>query len=83
MKKTVEMFFCDVCGRQTEVHNVNYPVIFHTEEMEGRTVDPHIIHQKIDMCRECLSKTLMLDGYGSNGLNRYSFRQPVKDGDNE
>ena len=37
MKKTIEKYFCDICGTEAECDNlkkINYPVIFHTEKTE-------------------------------------------------
>ena len=43
MKKTVEHFFCDICGKEEkDVKHLNYPVIFQTEQTEGRSVEPYI-----------------------------------------
>lgn len=75
MKKVIEQHFCDVCGKQAEVKSLNYPVIFHTEQTEGRSVEPYIAQTKIDMCQDCIQKALMLDGYGAQGYNRYSVRE--------
>ena len=74
MKKTIEQYFCDVCGKQAEVQKVNYPVIFHTEQDEGRPVKPYISQKMIDMGQDCLHKTLVLHGDGAKGNNHYFIR---------
>lgn len=80
-KKTIEQYFCDICGKQADVINVNYPVIFHTEQDEGRSVKPYISQEKLDMCQECLLKTLAIDGSGAQGANKYTLRNLKKGGE--
>lgn len=74
MKKTETRYFCDVCKkevRQAEIHDIKYPVIFHTEQTEGRSVEPYISHEQIEVCKECISKICLLQGQGAQGHNDY------------
>lgn len=75
MKKIIERTYCDICNKETEVERIKYPVIFHTEQNEGRWSKPYISNEAIDVCKECLSKILMLDGWGGQGNNEYKIRQ--------
>lgn len=74
MKKTIEQYFCDVCGVQADVQKINYPVVFHTEQTEERYTEPYISQKMIDVCGECLNAILRLDGWGSQGYNNYKKR---------
>ena len=74
-KKTIEQYFCDICKKEAEVIAVKYPVIFHTEQDEGRSVKPYVSPQTIDMCQECLHKALVVHGYGAQGFNHYEIRE--------
>ena len=74
MKKTVEHYFCDICGKETTVIPVSYPVIFHTEQTEGRSVDPYIDQTKLDICEECAEKAFKIHAIGAQGYNKYEIR---------
>ena len=45
---------CDICEKETSNGlNINYPVIWFTEETEGRSTSHYISNEKkIDVCRE-------------------------------
>ena len=75
MKKTIEQYFCDVCNSQEDIVNVEYPVIFHTDQTEGRIREPYISYVKIDLCKECRNKLLRLDAWGAMGHNSYKIRE--------
>jgi hypothetical protein len=77
MKKTVEQFFCDVCKKEASTISVNYPVIFHTDQTEGRGCAPYISQEKLDICTECGKRLLILDGWGAQGCNKYEVKQDV------
>ena len=36
MKKTIEYTICDICGKEADTENINYPVLFTTDQTEGR-----------------------------------------------
>lgn len=73
MKKIVEKYFCDICGADLSlpIMSVSYPVIFHTEQDEGRNTDPYISQQKLDICESCKTKILKLNGWGAQGHNKF------------
>lgn len=74
MKKVSEIFICDVCKKEdAKMQSINYPVLFTTEQTEGRPVKPYISQQKIDVCEECLSKIIKLQGNGAQGFNNYEI----------
>ena len=79
MKVTITKCICDVCKKEVEkVTEVNYPVIFHTEQTEGRSCSQYISKEKLDLCDECAEKVLVLHGWGAQGLNEYSIQKPPK-----
>lgn len=73
-EKIIKQTFCDICKNEAEVQSIKYPVIFHTEQDEGRTVKPYVSYETIDMCQECLHKALVIQGYGAQGVNHYEIR---------
>lgn len=78
MKKTIEKYYCDICGKEIECANlkkITYPVIFHTEQTEGRYCEPYISHQKIEICGECLEQICKLSAVGAQGYNKYEIRK--------
>ncbi|RJE47688.1 hypothetical protein A7K50_03305 [Dehalobacter sp. MCB1] len=76
MKTTVTKISCDVCKVEilTTPKTIKYPVIFHTDQTEGRYSKPYISIENIDICEDCANKILMLDGWGAQGLNEYKIR---------
>lgn len=79
MKVTITKCICDVCKREVEkVTEVVYPVIFHTEQTEGRSCSPYISKEKLDLCEGCADKVLVLHGWGAQGVNHYSIETEVE-----
>jgi len=61
--------FCDICGKETDTITVNYPVIeYGRDNNEPKT---YIQQIALDMCQNCLSKTLMVE---SNKTERGKIR---------
>ena len=50
---------------------VNYPVLFLTEQTEGRSVKPYISNQELDMCADCIRINISISGTGAMGYNEY------------
>lgn len=73
MKKQIEICTCDICHKECDVLEVTYPVMFTTEQTEGRSVKPYISYEKIDMCAECLKKAINIKGAGAMGYNEYEI----------
>ena len=82
MRLVIEKCICDICKKEVErITTVNYPVIFHTEQTEGRSCSPYISKEKLDLCDECAERVLMLDGWGAQGVNSYDIRKQQKEGE--
>ena len=74
MRKTIEKFFCDICKAECEsVEEINYPVVFYTEQTEGRYCEPYISNTKIDVCNTCCGKILKISATGAQGYNNYEL----------
>lgn len=74
MKKVTEVYICDICGEEKiEVQTINYPVLFITEQTEGRSTDSYISQQNIDVCKMCLGKVVKIQGEGAMGYNNYKI----------
>lgn len=74
MKKTIEKFYCDVCGAECkDIKQINYPVVFYTDQTEGRSCNPYISNEKIDVCDNCCKQILKVSGRGAQGVNEYAL----------
>lgn len=77
-----ETYFCDIkdCGHQivTNRKKISLHVIFHTEQTEGRGIDPYLSPEQLDLCDECYSRVLngvAIHGSGAMGYNEYYFEE--------
>lgn len=68
IKKTI---ICDCCKLEKPTQKVKYPVLFLTEQTEGRSVKPYLSYQDLDMCKECIQTTITISGTGAMGYNEY------------
>lgn len=68
IKKTI---ICDCCKLEKPTQKIKYPVLFLTEQTEGRSVKPYISYQDLDMCKECIQTTITISGTGAMGYNEY------------
>lgn len=76
MKTNVVKVTCDLCSKETkEYTEVNYPVLFFTEQNEGRATTPYISQQKMDLCPSCLDKAVVIHGRGAQGWNKYTTKR--------
>ncbi len=75
MKRTVEISICDICKEEKDTAVINYPVIFYTDQCEGRCCEPYISQEKIDVCKDCKNKICLLNGWGAQGHNEYKVRK--------
>ena len=74
MKKVDIRMYCDICGEESlNTKKINYPVVFYTDQTEGRSCNPYISQETLDICESCRDKVLRLKGYGAQGLNNYSI----------
>lgn len=75
MSKEIKTIYkCDLCGKETITASITYPVIFHTEQTEGRSVKPYISKQNLDVCNDCCDKICMIDANGAQGHNFYTIK---------
>ena len=68
IKKTI---ICDCCKLEKPTQKVKYPVLFLTEQTEGRSVKPYISYQDLDMCKDCMKVNITIAGTGAMGYNEY------------
>lgn len=57
--------------------SLTLPVVFLTEQNEGRSSKPYFDNAKIDVCPECYKRLLEeypITGYGAQGYNTYKWR---------
>lgn len=73
VKKTV---ICDCCKLEKPTMKVKYPVLFLTEQTEGRNVDPYISYHDLDLCAECIRENVGICGVGAQGYNEYQGISP-------
>lgn len=77
----VEVFKCDVCKNELKNYTSglkkNVPVIFLTDDTEGKSCEPYLVFEKLDICDECYTKMLkyssILNATGAQGHNDYFF----------
>lgn len=71
-----DTYVCDICGVEfTERRLVNVPVVWKTEQTEGRPCEPYYGVELLDLCEECADRVFVVEAAGAQGLNRYSFRK--------
>ena len=71
IRKTI---ICDCCKLEKPTQKIKYPVLFLTEQTEGRSVSPYISYENIDLCQECIQNSICIRGVGAQGYNEY---QPI------
>ena len=81
MKKTITVLTCDICKNAQNdsiiQEDKTIPIIFTTEQTEGRGCDPYLSSFTLDICDTCMDIILKGNipfGSGAQGHNRYSFR---------
>jgi len=73
-------YICDICaasGREGMFTEINIPLVFYTEQTEGKGVAPYISNKKMEICQQCEHKlidTLPIIAYGAQGYNEYKWR---------
>lgn len=73
MKKIEEKYYCDLCKKNSQVLNIKYPVLFLTDQNDGKCSRPYISYNKIDLCEDCLKKVIVIKGSGAMGFNEYKL----------
>jgi hypothetical protein len=70
---------CDVCKSSKEVEeNADLQVIFTTDQTEGRSRDPYLSRQSMDLCAACRAKIVKgnyVFAHGAMGNNTYYFKE--------
>lgn len=64
---TTEIVKCDICGVESDCKTISYPVLFVTEQTEGKPCVPYISQEKIDVCPDCMCKIIKVTAYGAQG----------------
>ena len=79
MIKTQEVFYCDVCDEIVQEKDFNkqimLPVLFSTDQTTGEASTPYLDYKKIDVCRKCLKKVLILQGEGTTDNFKVNFKK--------
>jgi hypothetical protein len=76
MKK--EITYCDVCEKEAKITTKLVSVIFTTDQTEGRSCQPYLVTDRIDICKDCDKKILdgnFLYAHGAQGHNTYYFKE--------
>lgn len=76
--KTIRVV-CDIkeCDKEAFKVNLTIPVKFMTEQTEGRSTDPHISEETLDLCEDHYQtyfNSLSITGYGAQGNNSYYLK---------
>ena len=79
--KHPDTYVCDICGAEfAERRQVNVPVVWTTEQNEGRSCKPYYKVECLDLCEDCADRVHVVEAAGAQGLNRYVFRKAVGHG---
>ena len=78
MKKVTVEYYCDICDQKTNNEEEKLPVIFLTEQNEGRSCYPYLTKDDIVLCDKCKEKMLLEGKFvfaeGAMGSNKYFFK---------
>lgn len=75
---TITKHTCDLCKEPATKLKKQIPVVFLTEQTEGRSCTPHITIETLDLCDRCLQRIVdsyPLTAYGAQGSNTYEWRR--------
>lgn len=84
-EQTITIRTCDICPASTadgvEIVHEEVPVVWTTEQTEGRSISPRVRVEKLDICTACMDRIAnerqMPDAAGAQGYNRFYFRDPA------
>jgi len=75
---TITTHTCDICKKPATKLQQKTPVVFLTEQTEGRPCTPYITIETIDLCDGCSQRIIgsyPLTAYGAQGSNTYEWRR--------
>lgn len=76
--KHPDTYVCDICGAEfAEQRSVNVPVVWTTEQTEGRRCKPYYKVECLDLCEDCADRVYVVEARGAQGRNLYVFRKAV------
>lgn len=82
MIKTQEVYICDVCDEITAEKDFNkqimLPILFNTNQDTGELCVPYLDYKKIDVCKKCLKKILVLSGTGTKEEFKVDFKKVTR-----
>ena len=77
--KHPDTYMCDICGAEfAEQRSVNVPVVWTTEQIEGRSCQPYYRNERLDLCEDCADRVHVVKATGAQGRNHYVFRKVVE-----
>ena len=69
-----DTYKCDVCDKEVEhAAHVTVPVLWKTEQIEGRPCEPYVACERLDLCGECLHGVLTIEAIGCMGDNEFKL----------
>ncbi len=74
---TITTHKCDLCGGGNPNLKQRIPVVFTTEQTEGRPCKPHLTTETLDVCNACMDRIVEsypLTASGAQGCNTYKWR---------
>lgn len=74
---TITKHTCDLCKEPATKLQQRVPVVFLTEQTEGRSCTPYLTTTTLDFCEKCLRRIVdrtPLTAYGAQGSNTYEWR---------
>lgn len=70
--------FCDICKSKEKVSKKRIPIIFTTEETEGRSCEPYLTIETLDICENCyktmIDNSTIPNAHGAQGYNTYYLK---------
>lgn len=78
MQKTEH--YCDVCGEIAVHLSTKTPVTFTTEQTEGRSINPYLQIESLDLCDQCrhfIVNNQPLKATGAMGHNTYVLQEQI------
>lgn len=75
-----EVYKCDIkdCENNPQKKGFKIQVIFTTDQTEGRSCEPYLSDETIDICKSCLDKVLKgnyIFASGAMGYNTYILNE--------